>query len=155
MRGDRTQKVLQLVYDLFCNNGGTWPTLGDLQRTLNRQRSSEDAALIVRSIPATLLKPLRSTDGYPAPSEMIILTAEGIERCKGSAEDIDNLVIAVKWLARLVERSDSNDYAKSGMRFTAQQLAEAVALSLESDRNSMSRLVAILMAEGWVRDDGT
>jgi hypothetical protein len=155
MRGDMTQQVLQLVYDLFYGSGGTWPVLGDLQRMLNHQGNSDvDAAWIVQRIPATLLKPLSSTDGYPAPSEKVVLTAEGIERCMGSAEDIANLVIAVKWLARLAERSDSGEYSKRGMRFTTHQLAEAVSLSLESDPNSVGRLVAILLAEGWVQNDG-
>jgi hypothetical protein len=155
MRGDKTQQVLQLVYDLFCGSGGTWPVLGDLQRALNRQdNSGVDAARIVQRIPATLLKPLSSTDGYPAPSEKVILTAEGIERCAGSAEDIANLVIAIKWLARLADRSGSGDYSEPGVRFTTHQLAEAVSLSLESDPDSVNRLVAILLAEGWVKDDG-
>jgi len=150
-----TQQVLQLVYNLFYESGGTWPALGDLQRALNRQgNGSEDAALIVQRIPAALLKPLRTTDGYPAPSEKVILTAEGIERCAGSAEDIDNLVIAMKWLARLMERPESKDHGEYGMRFTTDQLAEAVALSVESDPHSISRLVAILLAEGWVQNDG-
>jgi hypothetical protein len=155
MRGDMTQQVLQLVYDLFCGGGGTWPVLGDLQRALDRRGSSGvDAARIVQRIPATLLKPLSSTGSYPVPSEKVILTAEGIECCEGSAEDIANLVIAVRWLARLAERSDSGDYGERGMRFTTRQLAEAVSLSLESDLNSVSRLVAILLAEGWVQKDG-
>jgi hypothetical protein len=70
MQGDMTQQVLQLVYDLFYGTGGTWPGLGDLQRALNRQgNSGVGAARIVQRIPATLLKPLSSTDGYLAPSE--------------------------------------------------------------------------------------
>jgi hypothetical protein len=155
MRGDMTQQVLQLVYDLFYGSGGTWPVLGDIQRALNRQGNrGVDAARIMQRIPATLLKPLSNTGGYPAPSEKVILTAEGIERCARSAEDIANLVIAVKWLARLAERSDSGDYGERGMRFTTHQLAEAVSLSPESDLNTVSRLVAILLAEGWVQNDG-
>jgi hypothetical protein len=155
MRGDITQQFLQLVYDLFYGSGGTWPVLGDLQRALNRQGNSDmDAALLVQRIPASLLKPLSSRDGYPAPSEKVVLTGEGIERCAGSAEDIANLVIAVRWLARLAERSDSEDYDERGMRFTAHQLAEAVPLSVESDPNSVSRLLAILLEEGWVQGDG-
>ncbi len=56
MRGDKTQKILQLVYDLFYRSGGTWPLLGDLQRELNRQgNSGMDAARIVQRIPVTLL----------------------------------------------------------------------------------------------------
>ena len=155
MRGGMRQRVLQLIYDLFYGSGGTWPVLGDLQRALNRQGDSEvDATRILQRIPAKLLKPLSSADGYPAPSEKVILTAEGIERCTGSAEDIANLVIAVKWLARLAERSGSGDYGERGMRFTTHQLAEAVSLSPESDQNSVSRLVEILLAEGWVQNDG-
>ena len=108
----------------------------------------------MQRIPATLLKPLDNTGGYPVPSEKVILTAEGIERCAGSAEDVSNLVIAVKWLARVVDRSDSEEYDECGVRFTIHQLAEAVSLSLESDPKSVNRLVAILLAEGWVQDDG-
>jgi hypothetical protein len=149
------QQVLQHVYDLFYGSGGTWPALGDLQRALNRQGNrGVDAAEIVQRTPTTLLKPLISTDGYPAPSERVILTAEGIVRCAGSAEDITNFVIAVRWLARLAERSDSESYDQRGIRFTTHQLAEAVSLSLESDPNSVNRLVAILLSEGWVQDNG-
>jgi hypothetical protein len=155
MRGDMTQQVLQVVYELFYSSGGTWPALGDLQRTLNRQgNGGVDAVWIVQRIPATLLKPLSSCEGYPAPTEKVILTAEGIERCAGSAEDVTNFVIAVRWLARLAERPDSGGYGEPGIRFTTHQLAEAVSLSPESDPNAVSRLVAFLLAEGWVQGDG-
>jgi hypothetical protein len=156
MRGGKRRQVLQLVYDLFYGAGGTWPVLGDLQIALNREgNSGVDAARIVQRIPATLLKPLSSASGYPAPSEKVVLTAEGIERCEGSGEDIANLVIATKWLARQAERPESKDYGERGIRFTTHQLAEAVSLSLESDPNSVSRLVAILLAEGWVQNDAS
>lgn len=152
MRGDMTQQILQLVYDLFYSSGGTWPTLGDLQRALNQRGNyGLDAAWIVQRIPARLLKPSSSSDGYPSPFERVILTAEGIERCFRSGEDIANFVIAVKWLARLAEQPRSRDYGGRGMRITYQQLAEAVPLSLESDQNSVSRLVEILLTEGWVQ----
>jgi hypothetical protein len=157
MRGNTKQQVLQLVYDLFYQSGGTWPVLGDLQRALNHQGNSGlDAAWIVRHIPRTLLKPLGSAGAYPAPLEKVILTVEGIKRCSRSDEDIANLLIAVKWPARHAEHPSSGDHGDRGMRFTIQQLAEAVSLSLESDRNSVCRLVEILLAEGWVQeDDGT
>jgi hypothetical protein len=154
MRRGMKQQVLQLVYDLFYGSGGTWPALGDLQQKLNRRKNVVHAARVVQRIPATLLKPLNRTDGYITPCEKVILTAEGIERCAGSAEDIANLVIAVKWLARMAERSDSDDRGERGMRFATHQLAEAVSLCLESDQNSINRLVAILLAEGWVQSDG-
>jgi hypothetical protein len=148
-----TQRVLQLIYDLFYGSGGVWPELRDLQRALNRQcHSGVDAGRIVRCIPATLLKPPRSVEDYPAHSERLILTAEGIERCAGSSEDVTNLVIAVKWLARLVGRSDSSSArGERGVPFTTRQLAEAVSLPLESDSGSINRLLAILEVEGWVQ----
>lgn len=155
MRGKTRQQVLQLVYDLFYRSGGTWPVLGDLQRALNHQGNSGlDVAWIVQRIPGKLLKPLGSAGDYPAPLEKVVLTAEGIKRCARSGEDIANLLIAVKWLARLAEHPSSGDYGDRGMRFTAQQLAEAVSLSPESDQNSVRRLVEILLAEGWVQNDG-
>ena len=156
MRGDMTQQVLQIVYDRFYNDGGVWPTLGYLERELNRQRGrTVDAVRIVQRIPATLLKPLPSRHHYPAPTERLVLTAEGIERCTGSGEDIENLITAVKWLAKMAERADlSDDQGEPGVRFTIRQLAEAVPLSSDADQNAVNRLVAILQSEGWVEDDG-
>lgn len=154
MRGGMRQRVLQLVYDLFCDSGGTWPMLCDLQRALNRQvNGNMDAVLALRRIPATLLKPISSEVGYPNPSERVVLTAEGIERCKGSAEDIANFVIAVKWLARMGERKAIEE-GRDGLRPTIGELAEAVSLSLESDSTSVNKLVEILVAEGLVMDNG-
>jgi len=156
MRGDMTQQVLELIYGLFYGSGGIWPTLGDLQRALNRRgNSGVDAVHLVQHIPAMLLKPVPCANAYPAPTEKLILTVEGIERCAGSGQDIENFIIAVKWLARRAERSDvSGDQGELGVRFTTCQLAEAVSLSLDADQDAVSRVVAILQSEGWVRDDG-
>jgi hypothetical protein len=144
-----TRQVLQAIYDLFYGSEGAWPRLGDLQLELSRRYNRKvDAARIVRRIPATLLKPLRYTDDYPAPTERLVLTVEGIARCVGSGEDIENFVTAVRWLARRAERSDSTDPGKRRIRFTTRQLADAVSLSLEADPEAVHRLVAILQAEG-------
>src|ERR1035438_5318199 len=43
---------------------------------------------------------------YPAPTEKLILTIEGIERCAGSGEDIENFLITLKLLVRWTDRSD-------------------------------------------------
>jgi hypothetical protein len=151
---DEAQQVLQFVYDRFFESGGVWPTLRDLQRALNcRRRRSVDAARVVQRIPATLVKPLSSGHGYPAPTEKLILTVEGIERCAGSGEDIENVMTAVKWLAKLVERSaPPRGQSERGLRFTVHQLADAVSLSADKDRKAVARLIAILQAEGWVDD---
>lgn len=126
MRREMIQQVLQIVYDHFYATGGTWPSLGYLQRTLNRQNDRRiDASQIVRRIPPTLLKQLSSA--YPAPTELLILTLEGIKRCSGSLDDVENSLTAVNWMARWAERpglSDEND--KRGMHFTISQLAEGV-----------------------------
>lgn len=148
-----TQQVLQIIYDLFYGSGGTWPGLVDFQRELNRRNGrSLDAARLVQRVPATLLKPLCYTDGYPAPTAKLVLTVEGIDRCVGSGEDIENFVTAVQWLARLAGRSNSAGHVERGIRYTAQQLADAVSLSMESDFEAINRLVAILQAEGWAQD---
>ena len=156
MRRDMTQQVLQIVFDRFYGDGGTWPALGYVQRTLNRQSGSRvDAVRIVQRIPGTLLKPLPITAGYPRPTEKLILTAEGIECCTGSSEDIENFLTAVKWLAKRADRSDlSGNQGERGVRFTPSQLAEAVSLSLDTDQKAVSRLLAILEAEGWLIEYG-
>jgi len=153
MRGNMAGQILQLIYDRFYDDGGVWPTLGYLQRALNRQSANRiDAARIVQRVPAALLKPLPSANGYPAPTERLVLTAEGIERCIGSGEDIENFIAAIKWLVKMAERADlSDDQGEHGLRFTNRQLAEAVSLSSGSDQNAVHRLVAILQSEGWVR----
>lgn len=143
----KKQQALQTVYDLFYGSGA-WPGLSDLQVELNhRNRRSVDAARIVQPIPAALLKPLHYTDGYPVPTERLVLTIEGIARCVGGGEDTGNFVTAVRWLARRAERSDSTDQDESLIRFTKRQLADAVSLSLEADPKAVNRLIAILQAE--------
>ena len=148
-----TQQTLQAIYDLFYDGGGMWPRLGDLQPELNRQGSAGiDAVRAVRRTPAALLKPMRSGNDYPAPSERLLLTAEGVARCAGSEEDVENFLTAVKWLAR---RAELFDPRTPWVRFTTGQLAEAVSLPLEWDSKSAHRLLAILQAEGWLKEDGT
>lgn len=156
MRRDMKQQVLQIVFDRFYGDGGTWPTLGYVQRSLNRQNGSRvDVVRIVQHIPVTLLKPLPIIAAYPRPTEKLILTAEGIERCTGSSEDVENFLTAVKWLARRADRSDPSGYlGERGVRFTESQLAEAVSLSLDADQKAVSRLLAILESEGWLIEDG-
>jgi hypothetical protein len=156
MRRHMTQQVLQIVYDRFCSDGGVWPTLGCLQRELNRQSGNTvDAVRILQGIPASLLNSLPGTHHYPAPIERLVLTAEGIARCTGSGEDIENLVTAVKWSAKNLERADlSHVQGALGVRFTIRQLAEAVSLSPDSDQDAVSRLVVILQSEGLMQDDG-
>lgn len=145
--------ILQLVYDLFYDAGGIWPPLADLQQALNRLGYDKVvAARIVQQIDAVLLKPLDSSIGYPPPTERLILTAEAIKRCANSAEDIANLLAAVRWLGRRMEQLHSTaNQNERGMRFTTQQLAEAVPVDLNSA--ALRRLVAILQAEGWIHDD--
>jgi hypothetical protein len=145
--------ILQLVYDLFYDAEGTWPTLADLQKTLNKRGDGDVVAVrIVQQIDAALLKPLDFSNGYPLPTGRLILTAKAIKRCTNSAEDIANLLAAVRWLGRRMEQMDVTIHqSERGMRFTTQQLAEVVPLDLNSA--ALRRLVAILQAEGWIHDD--
>ncbi|MDQ2815012.1 MAG: hypothetical protein M3Z75_24965, partial [Actinomycetota bacterium] len=111
---------MQLIYDPFAGNGGTWPTLGDLQRALKRQGNRHvDAFEVVQRIPPTFLNPLSNVNTYPAPAEKLILTIEGIERCTGSGEDIENFLITLKLLVRWTDRSDlAGGPGEDGIRFT-------------------------------------
>jgi hypothetical protein len=145
--------ILQLVYDLFYDSEGIWPTLADLQQALNRRGFNKvDAARIVQQVDAGLLKPLDSPNGYPVPIVQLILTADAIKRCVNSAEDIANLLAAVKWLGRRMEQQHAaTGQSERGMRFTTEQLAEAI--PVESNSAALRRLMAILEAEGWVHDD--
>ena len=149
MRRDRIQQVLQTVYDHFYATGGTWPSLGHLQRMLNRQYNRRiDAVQVLQHISPTLLKPLST--GFPVPGEKLVLTLQGIARCSGSGDDVENSLTAVRWLARRAEHSDLVDEQdERGVRFTVSQLAEAVSLSLDSDQEAIGRLIAILKSEGW------
>jgi hypothetical protein len=156
MRGDMTQQALDLIYRLFYDSGGIWPTLRDLQRALKRQgHGNVDAFEIVQHIAAKFLEPLPNANTHPAPTEKLILTIEGIERCAGSGEDIENFLITLKLLVRWTDRPDlAGDPGEGGIRFTAHQLAEAVSLLTDADERAIHRLIAILRAEGLVQDDG-
>ena len=82
-----------------------------------------------------------------------MLTIEGIERCTGSGEDIENFLITLKLLVRWTDRSDlAGGPGEDGIRFTSQQLAEAVSLLTDADEQAINRLIAILCAEGLVQD---
>jgi hypothetical protein len=105
------------------------------------------------SVPPTFLNPLSNVNTYPALTEKLILTIEGIERCAGSGEDIENFLITLKLLVRWTDRSDlSGGPGEDGIRFTSQQLAEAVSLLTDADEQAINRLIAILCAEGLVQD---
>lgn len=154
LRKATVRLILQLVYDLFYEAEGIWPTLADLQLQLDRRGYGNlVAARIVQQIDAALLKPLDPSNDYLPPTERrITLTAEGIKRGTNSSEDIANLLAAVRWLGRRMEQLHATaNHSERGMRFTSQQLAEAVPLDLNSA--ALRRLVAILQAEGWIHDD--
>lgn len=154
----RGRAVLQRIYGLFDGAGGRWPSLRELKLALIHDGIDDvDAVRIVRHIPPELMKPLSHRNGYRAMHEELVLTAEGINICMGSFEDIDNLVSATRWLARWVERADlPSGQPESGISFTFQQLAMGVPLSLDTDSHAIGKLLALMEAEGWVQvDDGT
>jgi hypothetical protein len=155
MRSGMTQRVLQFVYDFFYGNGGTWPALADLQRFFDRQGKNVNTAQIVQRIPATLLLPVPSTDGYVSPAAKLMLTVEGIERCARSGEDIKNFVAVVDSLAERMQRGElSHGQDDRSVRITIRQLAEAASLSLKADEPALHRLMAMLIAEGLIQDNG-
>jgi hypothetical protein len=154
---DEARQILAITYSHFHSTGGEWPTLGYVQRELNRRsEKGTDVVRAVRRIPTALLKPLPTGDHYPALTEVVILTAEGIRHSPGSGEDIGNLTASVRWLVRLTERANvSAEEGLLGVRFTIRQLADAVSLSVETDRKAIDRLLAILQSEGLMHDGGT
>jgi hypothetical protein len=149
------QRVLQIIYDSFYATGGKWPSRVYLERELNRQSDRRldvvDVVKILQHIPPALLKPVSGAAGDLAPAEKLVLTLEGIARCSRSRDDVENTLAAVKWLARRAEHPDlSDEQDQRGVRFTISQLAEAVALSVDSDQKAISRLISILESEGWI-----
>jgi hypothetical protein len=151
----KRKQALDLIYRLFRNSGGTYPTVSDLQREFDELGVDVDAARVVQRIPAKFLKPLSSAPKYPLPDERLILTAEGMAQATGSLRDMKNYVASIQWLARRADRPVTpGDQGKRGMQFTIRELAAAVSLSLDSDRDAINRLIAILEAEGWLLDNG-
>lgn len=144
----------QLIYDSFSGGGGKWQTLGELQQDLTRHVGANvDAARIVRRIPATQLKPLSTSNGYPAADEELILTAEGIDKCAKSGEDIANLLAAVRGLGRQLTHSDlPRDQRGRGARIAMSQLAAAASLPMHPNPSAVGRLAKILESEGWVEE---
>lgn len=148
---NKKRRTLQLVYDLFYGSGGVWPSVGRVQQVLDHQGGCAiDVSRVVRRMPTRVMRPLHDSGGYIPASAELVLTAEGVARCTGSQEDITNLVIAVKWLARRMKHAAlSGAPDLYGAYFTISQLAAAV--SLEPDRTAVNRLAAILQAEGWIQ----
>jgi hypothetical protein len=151
----KRQQALDLTYRLFRDSGGTYPTVSDLQWEFDELGIDVDAARVVQRIPARFLKPLPSTPKYPLPDERLVLTAEGVAQAAGSLRDMKNYVASIRWLARQADRPVApGDQGKRGMQFTIRELAAAVSLSFDSDRDAINRLIAILDAEGWLLDNG-
>lgn len=146
------QEILQIIYNSFRENGGTWPTFDHVERILNRYAKTNAVAILNR-IPSTLIKPIELTDGRPSPTGQIILSVEGIAVCRGSDDDVSNFIAAVQWMVRRESNYDSAPpRASSGVPLSAAALAEDLAMPLVSDPKSIDRLIALLRAEGLVSD---
>jgi hypothetical protein len=151
----KRQQALDLIYRRFRDSGGTYPTVSDLQWEFDELGIDVDAARVVQRIPVKFLKPLSSAPKYPLPDERLIPTAEGVAQAAGSLRDMKNYVTSIRWLARQADRPVApGDQGKRGMPFAIRELAAAVSLSLDSDRDAINRLIAILEAEGWLLDNG-
>jgi hypothetical protein len=145
-------EVLQLVYNWFREHGGEWPDFDTIERWLGKFRGL-DAIQIVNSIPETLLTPLNYAGGRPDPKGKMVLSVEGVARCRGSDDDVHNFVAALRWMVQHDEDYDPPQGRAGGVPISAEELAEELRLPLISDSKSIRRLVALLNAEGLVSDD--
>ena len=84
----------------------------------------------------------------------MVLSIEGVARCRGSDDDVQYFLEPVKWM---VQRD--NDYdppeGREGLRtpITKVELATELKLPLFTDSKSIARLLALLRAEGLVSSD--
>jgi hypothetical protein len=156
MRGE-DREALHVIYTIFRERGGEWPTFDDFNRHVIRYwRAGADAARIVREIPEKLLNPLHSTSYEPDPEEHLILTIAGVKYCEGRhCDDVTNFLAAVRWMAQKWEMYDPPPgESRRAMPLTVDQLRAGLALPVGRDRYCIDRLIALLKAEGLVLDDG-
>jgi hypothetical protein len=150
---EEIEETLQVVYNLFREHGGEWPNFDYIQRWLSRFRQL-DANQIVASIPDTLMKPLSYIDGQPDPLAKMVLSVEGVARCRGSDDDIHNFLGALQFLVQWDNDYDApRDRTEWRTPISTKKLADELRLPLVSDSNSLARLIALLAAEDLISEE--
>ncbi len=145
--------ALQVIYGQFRERGGQWRTFAYFERWLNRYRK-QDAVQVLSRIPNEFLKPLTFLDGRPDPGAKLILTVAGVARCRGSDDDVQNVVAAVQYLVRHDTDYDlPENTATSAVPITRKQLTDGLNLPQHTDPYSAERLIALLQGEGVVMSD--
>jgi hypothetical protein len=145
--------ALQVIYMYFRERGAEWPTFAHFEHWLHRYRKQE-AVQVIKRIPDDLLKPLTFLDGQPDPGGRLILTAKGLDRCRGSDDDRQNLIAAVQYLEWHYTNYDlAENSGVRGVPISTRQLAADLKLPLLTDPNSVQRLLVLLKGEGLVMSD--
>jgi len=149
----RDAKVaLQVIYTQFRERGGQWPTFAYFERWLYRFRR-QDAVQVLSRIPDEFLKPLTFLDGRPDPGSKLVLTVAGVAQCRGSDDDVQNVVAAVQCLVRHDTNYDLPENMPRGVPISLKQLAGELNLPQHTDPNSGERLLVLLQGEGLVMSD--
>ena len=145
--------ALQVIYGYFRERGGQWPTFAYFERWLNRYRK-QDAVQVLSRIPNKFLKPLTFLDGRPDPGARLILTVAGLMQCRGSDDDVQNVVAAIQNCVRHDTNYDPPEKTAAGwVPITRKQLIDGLNLPLHTDPYSAERLIALLRGEGVVISD--
>jgi len=153
MQRIEVEDILQVIYNRFRERGGEWPDFGFIQRWLSRFRQI-DVAEILDSIPDSLMKPVSQIEDGPDPSGKMVLSIAEVARCRGSDDDVHNFLAAVRWMVQCYNDYDPPEgWEGLPIPITAEQLASKLRLPLFTDSKSITRLVALLMAEGLVSSD--
>jgi hypothetical protein len=130
--------VLQAIHDYFHEHG-TWPTYGQIRRTIRRDHRGWKTAAIVESIRWDFLmgnQHFRKWYYYEDEVRPLRLTLSGIAACDGSSQDTERLMCLLRWLAQGTDK-------ETRQWTTSAEVAQFLGLA-EDDWLSLRRLFLIL-----------
>lgn len=145
-------RVVQAVYDRF-RELGDWPKFGDVDRQFATGRRRLDARRIIRDIPDAILAPLGSAS-WINPDTPLVLGVAGVALCKGSDDDVELFLHALRWMATQERRFVPAAAAASGAATVdSKQFMHGLKLP-KARAEDVRRLGVILMVEFWGSKSG-
>jgi hypothetical protein len=152
-------RVVQAVYDRL-RELGDWPQFGDIDRLFATGLRRLDARRIIREIPDAILAPLGSASWFN-PDTPLVLGVAGVALCKGSDDDIELFLRALRWVATQ-ERRFVPAAAAVNAAATVDSKQFMHGLKIPKARaGDVRRVGVILMGEFWgsksggIQPDGT
>jgi hypothetical protein len=139
--------VLQAIYDYFRAHAA-WPAFIAIDRPIRRTHGW-DTATIILSIPESLIVPPRPGGLRPIETDELRLRLQGIQACRGGAEDTGRFVRVLRWFAeREMAHEPQGDVTDEMPRITSAEVAQYLGIG-DTGQLALKRLLLMLQLGNW------